>query len=58
MKPTLSELIRPYRSISIIGMCKNAGKTCATCTACATCTSGAETFPSSNAQPYYGDVFI
>ena len=27
MKPTLSELIRPYRSISIIGMCKNAGKT-------------------------------
>lgn len=29
MKPTLSELIRPYRSISIIGMCKNAGKTTA-----------------------------
>lgn len=27
MKPTLSELIRPYRSVSIIGMCKNAGKT-------------------------------
>ena len=27
LKPTLSELIRPYRSISIIGMCKNAGKT-------------------------------
>ena len=27
MKPNLSELIRPYRSISIIGMCKNAGKT-------------------------------
>ena len=27
MKPTLSQLIRPYRSISIIGMCKNAGKT-------------------------------
>ncbi len=27
MKPTLSQLIAPYRSISIIGMCKNAGKT-------------------------------
>ena len=27
MKPTLSQLIRPYRSVSIIGMCKNAGKT-------------------------------
>jgi len=27
MKPTISELIRPYRSVSIIGMCKNAGKT-------------------------------
>lgn len=27
MKPTLSALIRPYRSVSIIGMCKNAGKT-------------------------------
>lgn len=27
MKPTLSQLIEPYRSVSIIGMCKNAGKT-------------------------------
>ena len=27
MKTTLSGLIRPYRSVSIIGMCKNAGKT-------------------------------
>jgi len=27
MKPTLSQLIAPYNSISIIGMCKNAGKT-------------------------------
>lgn len=27
MKPTLSQLIRPYGSVSIIGMCKNAGKT-------------------------------
>ena len=27
MKPTLSQLIAPYKSISIIGMCKNAGKT-------------------------------
>lgn len=27
MKTTISELIRPYRSVSIIGMCKNAGKT-------------------------------
>ena len=27
MKPTLSQLIQPYKSISIIGMCKNAGKT-------------------------------
>lgn len=27
MKTTLSTLIRPYRSVSIIGMCKNAGKT-------------------------------
>ena len=27
MKPTLSSLIAPYKSISIIGMCKNAGKT-------------------------------
>lgn len=27
MKPTISTLIEPYRSISIIGMCKNAGKT-------------------------------
>ncbi len=25
--PSLKELIRPYKSISIIGMCKNAGKT-------------------------------
>ncbi len=25
--PTLTELIEPYKSISIIGMCKNAGKT-------------------------------
>lgn len=29
MKPTLSDLIQPYRSVSIIGMCKNAGKTTA-----------------------------
>ena len=27
MKTTISALIRPYRSVSIIGMCKNAGKT-------------------------------
>ena len=27
MKPTLSQLIAPYSSVSIIGMCKNAGKT-------------------------------
>ena len=27
MKPTLRELIAPYTSVSIIGMCKNAGKT-------------------------------
>ncbi len=27
MKPTLTRLISPYKSISIIGMCKNAGKT-------------------------------
>ena len=27
MHPTLLELIDPYRSVSIIGMCKNAGKT-------------------------------
>ena len=27
MTPTLSQLIAPYRSVSIIGMCKNAGKT-------------------------------
>lgn len=27
MRATISELIRPYRSVSIIGMCKNAGKT-------------------------------
>lgn len=27
MHPTLLELIEPYRSVSIIGMCKNAGKT-------------------------------
>lgn len=29
MKPTLTQLIAPYRSISLIGMCKNAGKTTA-----------------------------
>ena len=27
MKPTIRELIAPYASVSIIGMCKNAGKT-------------------------------
>ena len=27
MKPTIRELIAPYTSVSIIGMCKNAGKT-------------------------------
>ncbi len=27
MKPVLTQLISPYKSISIIGMCKNAGKT-------------------------------
>ncbi len=27
MKPSLTQLIAPYKSISIIGMCKNAGKT-------------------------------
>ena len=27
MKPTIRELIAPYASLSIIGMCKNAGKT-------------------------------
>ena len=27
MRAAISELIRPYRSVSIIGMCKNAGKT-------------------------------
>ena len=27
MRAIISELIRPYRSVSIIGMCKNAGKT-------------------------------
>ncbi len=27
MKPILSPLLQPYKSISIIGMCKNAGKT-------------------------------
>ena len=29
MQPSLSALIEPYRSVSIIGMCKNAGKTTA-----------------------------
>lgn len=29
MKASLSQLLRPYRSVSIIGMCKNAGKTTA-----------------------------
>lgn len=29
MKQTLTQLIAPYRSISLIGMCKNAGKTTA-----------------------------